>query len=191
MNATCPRIDALAWQRSVRVVVALALLASLQGCAQSYATPEEAVQNACSALGPKSLSGALIGSLGGAAGGAAIGAVGGGGRGAAIGAGVGVLAGLIVGTVAGNIADKADCREAQAALQRLSVTPVATPVTWSNPGTGSHGAFTSVGPETTANGRICRPIRADYYMRNHEPVTGDTGLVCRSATGDWARITNT
>ncbi len=175
----------------VRAVATIMLLGTLDGCAPTYATPEAAVQNACSALGPKAMSGALIGGLGGAAGGAAIGAARGGGKGAAIGAGVGLLAGLLVGTVAGNMADRADCREAQAALQRLSFAPAGTPIYWSNPASGSHGAYTPAGPASTVAGRVCRPVNADYYIKGHAPVVGDTGLVCRTPDGDWARVTAT
>src|SRR4051794_12621402 len=85
------------------------------GCAnRPYSSPQEAAQNACSALGPKALSGALLGGLGGAALGAGVGAAAGGGRGAAIGAGVGLLGGLVAGVVVGKQADQRDCAAVQA-----------------------------------------------------------------------------
>src|SRR5712692_8441869 len=77
------------------------------GCAnRQYATPEEAITNACSAFGPKALSGTLIGGVAGAAGGAAIGAAAGGGHEALIGALAGLLVGAMVGTIAGHVTDK-------------------------------------------------------------------------------------
>jgi hypothetical protein len=46
------------------------------------------------------------------------------------------------------------------------------------------------GAEYTQNGQVCRPIRADYYMKNHDPVLGDSGVVCRTPSGDWERVTS-
>ena len=159
------------------------------GCAtRQYATPEEAIANTCTALGPKALSGALIGGLGGAAGGAAIGAAIGKGSGSAIGAGAGLLIGLIAGIAAGNQMDQQDCREAHIALQRLENQPVNQPIAWGNYSTGSHGNFTPVSAEYNLNSHVCRQIRADYSIKDHEPVYGDTGVICRTANGDWARM---
>lgn len=158
------------------------------GCAnRQYATPEEAIQNACSSFGPKALSGALIGGLAGAAGGAAIGASAGGGQNAAYGALAGLAAGLIVGAIVGNTTDKRDCEQAQLALQRMTTAPVGTRVAW-NSASGSYGAFTPVTDAKTVNDRICREIRADYYIKNHQPVTGESGVICRTPSGDWARV---
>jgi hypothetical protein len=81
--------------KSIPVVAMVVVWCGLQtGCAPQYNTHQEAQANACSALGPRTTSGAVIGGLGGAA---AIGGLAGGGRGAAIGAGAGVLAGAIGG----------------------------------------------------------------------------------------------
>lgn len=161
------------------------------GCTnRPYASAQEAAQNACASLGPKALSGALIGGLAGAAGGAAIGALAGGGRAAGYGALAGLAAGLLVGGVAGNQADQRDCQEAQIALQQMNTARVGQPVYWSNAATGSHGTFTPVSATYEANGQICRQIRGDYYMKDHQPVTGDTGVVCRTPNGDWQRVTN-
>lgn len=170
------------------IVLSAATLVSVGGCAQQYATPEEAMAHACSALGPRALSGALIGGLGGAAGGAAIGGIAGGGRGAAIGAGIGLAAGLVAGTITGHTLDQADCREAQIALQEMGNAEVNQAVVWSNPTTGSHGQFTPISNDFIMDGRVCRHIRADYYMSRHEPVVGDQGVICRSSNGDWARV---
>ncbi len=172
--------------------VSLAILAVgcnlLVGCAnRQYATPEEAVHNACSSFGPKALSGVLIGGLAGAAGGAAIGAGAGGGQNAAYGALAGLAAGLIVGAIVGNMTDKRDCEQAQAALQRLTTAPVGTRVAW-NSASGSYGAFTPVTDAKTVNDRLCREVRADYYIKNHQAVTGEPGLICRTPEGDWARV---
>jgi surface antigen len=168
----------------------IALIGSLTGgCAtKQYTTPEEAIANACSALGPKSTQGALIGAAAGAAGGAAIGAAAGGGRGAGIGVLVGLGAGLISGAIAGNVMDKRDCQEAQIALQRMNNAPTDVVILWSDSTTGSHGSYTPITDAYNNNGRLCRQVRADYYMKNHQPVYGDTGLVCRTSSGDWARV---
>jgi hypothetical protein len=181
-------MQVLVARKYVSVLLVAALSYVLVGCAnRQYATPEEALQNACSAFGPKALSGALIGGAVGAAGGAAIGAAAGGGRNAAVGALAGLAAGLIVGAIAGNFTDKRDCQEAQFALQQMATTSTGTRVAW-NSVSGSYGAFTPVSDETTANGKTCREIRSDYYIKNHQPVVGEPGLVCRSANGDWARV---
>jgi hypothetical protein len=42
----------------------------------------------------------------------------------------------------------------------------------------------------TINDRVCREVRSDYYIKNREPVVGEMGLVCRTASGDWARVAN-
>jgi len=174
------------------VVLAIVALNSnvLAGCAmQQYSTPEEAIKNACSAFGPKAMSGALIGGAAGAAGGAAIGATAGrGGRDAAIGALAGLAVGLLAGAAAGRNADQGDCQQAQIALQRIKATQVGERVTWNNSSTGSSGAYTAVSGERTVNGKVCREIRADYYIKNHQAVTGEPGLVCRSSGGDWGRV---
>jgi surface antigen len=159
------------------------------GCAnRQYATPEEAIANSCSALGTKALSGALIGGVAGAAGGAAIGAAAGNGKGAAIGAGVGLLVGIAAGLAAGHHTDQQDCQQAQIALQQMSNQPVNQLVAWANPATGSHGSYTPVGLEYTSNDHVCRQFKADYTMEKNAPVYGDTGVVCRTAAGDWARV---
>jgi surface antigen len=161
----------------------------LFGCTnRQYATPEEAIHNACSAFGPKALSGTLIGGAVGAAGGAAIGAAAGGGKNAAYGALAGLAAGLIVGAIAGNTADKKDCQQAHLALQRVNDTPTGVRVAWANGVSGSYGAFTPVTDERTVNGHVCRDIRSDYFIKDHQPVVGEPGLVCRTADGDWARV---
>jgi surface antigen len=158
------------------------------GCANQYGTPEEAAKNACSALGPKALSGSLVGGAVGAAGGAAIGAAAAGGKGAGIGALVGLAAGLVAGAVSGNMLDRRDCEIAQAALQAAATAPIGHNERWANPSTGSSGLYTPVGAEYSANGTVCRPIRADYYMADRQPVLGESGVVCRSPLGDWARV---
>lgn len=178
-----------------RKLVSLAIIALagnlVAGCATQYATPEEAIKNACSAFGPKAMSGAIIGAAAGAAGGAAIGAAAGsGGREAAIGALAGLAVGLIAGAMAGKSADQGDCQQAQIALQRINAASTGERITWNNSSTGSAGAFTPVSGTKTVNGRVCREIRADYYIKNHAGVTGETGLVCRSSSGDWGRVAN-
>jgi surface antigen len=166
-----------------------ALLCGLSiGCAPQYKTPEEAAANACSALGPRALSGALIGGLGGAAGGAAIGAAAGGGRGAAIGAGAGLLAGVIGGLATGHHLDQNDCAQARIALQQASTAAVGYVAYWNSP-TGSHGTFTPVGENFSQNGRVCRSIRSDVQIQGHQPVQ-DVGVTCRNDNGDWTRVDN-
>jgi surface antigen len=179
---------------SANKIKALVLSASListiilPGCAQNYANPQEASQRACSSLGPRALSGALIGGLSGAALGAGLGAAAGNGRGAAIGAGAGLLAGLLVGMAKGHELDQNDCREAQVALQQLGTQPTGRPVAWSNTTTGNSGSFIPVSDTYTApGGQLCRKISADYMMKDRAPVVGDSGVVCRDEHGDWAR----
>jgi surface antigen len=155
---------------------------------RQYATPEEAIKDACSAFGPKALSGTLIGGVAGAAGGAAIGAAAGGGREAAIGALAGLTVGLIAGAIAGSTADKKDCQQAQIALQQMNTAATGSRISW-NSASGSYGAFTPVNEPTKINGHVCREIRSDYYLKNHQPVLGEPGMVCRTAEGDWARVT--
>ena len=181
-------MQGLVTRKCVSVLLIAAFSYVLVGCAnRQYATPDEAIQNACSAFGPKALSGALIGGAVGAAGGAAIGAGVGGGRNAALGALAGLAAGVIAGAIVGNITDKRDCQEAQLALQQMATASTGTRVAW-NSVSGSYGAFTPMSDATTANGRTCREVRSDYYIKNHQPVVGEPGLVCRSANGDWGRV---
>jgi len=131
-------------RKTVASISILAVVCSAaQGCAgRQYATPEEAIQHACSAFGPKALSGAFIGGAAGAAGGAVIGAAAGGGRNAALGALAGLVAGLLVGAVAGNITDQEDCQQAQLALQQMDTAKTGAPVAWRNYASGSYGAYT-------------------------------------------------
>jgi surface antigen len=92
-----------------------------------------------------------------------------------------------VGALAGHTADQRDCQAAQAALQRMNAASIGTRIAWSST-TGSYGAVTPVSDERTVNNRVCREIRADYYIKNHAPVLGEAGLVCRTENGDWARV---
>ena len=150
-----------------RYVIPISVLLSaslLEGCAHQYATPEEAVQHACSAFGPKAMSGALIGGLAGAAGGAAIGGAAGGGRNAAYGALAGLVAGVLVGALAGRTADQRDCQAAQAALQQINTASTGTRIAW-NSASGSYGAVTPVSGQKTVNNHVCREVRSDYYIR--------------------------
>jgi len=177
-------------RRKKYIATALFLVSSslITSCAnRQYATPEEAAEHACSALGPKALSGALVGGLAGAAGGAAIGAAAGGGRNAGYGALAGLVTGLLVGAIAGHTADHRDCEAAQAAIQQAGMASVGTRIAW-NSASGSYGSIMPVSEAQTVNGRVCREIRSDYYIKNHEPVVGEPGLVCRTSNGDWARV---
>jgi surface antigen len=168
--------------------LAVVAMISVGGCAtRQYATPEEAVKSACSSLGPKAASGALIGAAAGAAGGGLIGAAAGNTKGALIGAGLGLLVGAIAGGAAGHNLDQQDCAQAQIALQQMQTLPTGQSVAWSSP-TGSHGSITAFTDDYEVGGRVCRRIRSDVYLQNHEPVYGDEGVVCRDANGDWARV---
>lgn len=159
------------------------------GCAsRQYATPEEAIKNACSSFGPKALSGALIGGVAGAAGGAAIGAAVGRGSDAGYGALAGLIVGLVAGAIAGNIADEKDCQQAQQALQAMNTAKTGDHIYWNNSISGSYGSFVPVSDAKVINERTCREIRSDYYIKNHRPVVGELGLVCRTPDGDWARV---
>ena len=168
--------------------LAVVAMIGVVGCANGqYATPEEAVRNACSSLGPKAASGALIGAAAGAAGGGLIGAAAGNTKGALIGAGLGLLVGAIAGGAAGHNLDQHDCAQAQIALQQMQNLPTGQSVAWSSP-TGSHGSITAFSDEYQVGGRVCRRIRSDVYLQNHQPVYGDEGIVCRDANGDWERV---
>jgi surface antigen len=171
---------------TTRVIAAILLCGSAASCAPQYATPEQAAANACSALGPRALSGALIGGLGGAAGGAAIGAAAGGGRGAAIGAAAGLLVGIIGGLSMGHQLDQNDCAQARIALQQAGTSAVGYVAYWNSP-TGSHGTFTPLGDTFTQNGRVCRSIRSDFQIQGRQPVQ-DVGVTCRTDSGDWFRM---
>ena len=162
---------------------------SLGGCAQQYATPQQAATDACSALGPRASSGALIGGLAGAGAGAAIGASAGNGTDALIGAGSGLLVGILAGAAIGHHLDQRDCATAQVALQQLDNAPTGQLIPWSDPATGNSGSFQPTAAEYTdpKSGQICRPISESYYISGHQPVVGDTGDVCRTANGDWKR----
>lgn len=173
--------------RSLLLPVAVVSACLSSGCAPQYNSPQEAAANACRALGPKALSGALIGGLGGAAGGAAIGAAAGRGRGAAIGAGVGALAGVLGGLTVGNQLDRNDCAQAQIALAQAAQAPLGQSTVWESP-TGSHGSYTPVGVQFAQNGQTCRQFRSTSVIAGHAPVE-DTGVTCRDAAGDWHRVT--
>ena len=162
------------------------LLCASTGCAPQYATPQQAAAAACSALGPRALSGAAIGGLGGAAGGAAIGAAAGRSRGAAIGAGVGLAAGLLSGLVVGHQLDQNDCARAQFALQQAAGAPVGQAAYWTSP-TGSRGAFTPTSDTFVQDGRFCRRLRSDVQLQGHAPVS-DVALACRTSEGDYVRV---
>lgn len=167
----------------------LVAMVCLSACAnKQYASPEEAVKNACSSLGPKAMSGALIGGAMGAAGGGLLGAAAGhSAQSTAIGAGVGLLAGIIVGASAGHNLDQRDCQQAQLALQQMQTLPTGQSASWSSP-TGSHGTVTAFSDDYENGDRVCRRVRSDIYIEGHTPVYGDEGIVCRDANGDWARV---
>ena len=171
------------------VAVSLIFPISLTGCAQQYATPQQASANACSVFGPRAMSGALIGGLAGAGTGALIGGLAGhSGTDALIGAAAGGLIGVAGGAMVGHNLDQRDCAAAQLALQQIDTTPTGQPLPWTDPATGSKGSFTPTADQYTdpTSGEVCRPVSADYYLNGHQPVTGDTGNVCRDANGDWA-----
>ena len=160
---------------------------TVAGCAPQYGSAQEAAANACSAMGPKAMSGALIGGLGGAATGAAIGGTTGRGSNAAIGAAAGLVAGIIGGLAVGNQMDQRDCSQARYALAQMGAAPVGRMVGWSSP-SGSTGQFT---PTTVArigaDGRLCRQFTANTALAGRSPVQ-ETGTVCRDAQGDWQRV---
>ena len=174
--------------RATAAFLALTLTAgSLQGCAQQYGSAQEAANNACSAMGPKALSGAAIGGLGGAAAGAAIGGTTGSGRNAAIGAVAGLAVGLIGGLAVGNQLDQRDCAEARYALARMGAGQTGVVVGWQS-ASGSRGQFTPISaPTTGSDGRVCRQFRANTVINGREPVQ-EIGTVCRDAQGDWQRV---
>ncbi len=174
--------------RTTAALLALTLTAgSLPGCAPQYGSAQEAANSACSAMGPKALSGAAIGGLGGAAAGAAIGGSTGSGRNAAIGAAAGLAAGLIGGLAVGNQLDQRDCAEARYALARMGAGRTGVVVGWQS-ASGSRGQFTPISaPVTGSDGRVCRQFRANTVLNGHEPVQ-ETGTVCRDAQGDWQRV---
>ena len=168
------------------ILIIATVVSGLVGCAPQYSTPQQAAANACTALGPRAMSGALIGGLGGAAAGAAIGGAAGGGRGAGLGAGIGALTGVIGGLAVGHQMDQNDCAQAQIALQQASAAQIGQVTYWNSP-SGSHGTYTALSEDTTVNGRICRNIRSDFEIQGHQPAQ-DTGLTCRTPNGDWERV---
>lgn len=174
---------------TVLLAVALSTAAMIGGCTNHpYSSPQEQAQNACQALGPKTLSGAAIGVLGGAAGGAAIGAAAGGGRDAAIGAGVGALVGLIGGLAVGHNLDVRDCEQAQQALAQMRYAPTGQSVAWEDPQTGSKGSYTPVSDESQqTNGQFCRQVRQDTTLQGHQATT-QMVLTCRTPDGDYKTV---
>ncbi len=180
------------WLGWLAMASSLVLPVPISGCAQQYATPQQAANNACSALGPRATSGALIGGAAGAGTGALIGGLAGhSASDALIGAAAGGLLGAIAGGVIGHNLDQRDCAAAQLALQQIDNTPTGQLIPWNDPATGSSGSFEPTAAEYTdpTSGQICRPISASYYIHGHQPVQGDTGNVCRDANGDWYRQT--
>ena len=159
----------------------------LGGCAPQYGSAQEAAASACSAMGPKALSGAAIGGLGGAAAGAAIGGATGSGRAAAFGAVAGLAAGLIGGLAVGNQLDQRDCAEARYALARMGEGRTGAVVGWQS-ASGSRGQFTPISAARVGpDGRLCRQFTANTLLNGREPVR-ETGTVCRDAQGDWQRV---
>lgn len=161
------------------------------GCTnQPYTSAEQQAQNACQALGPKAMSGALIGTLGGAAGGAGLGAAAGGGRGAAIGAGIGALAGLIGGLAVGHNMDARDCAEAQRALAQVRLAPIGQPVAWRS-ASGSYGSYTPVSTEYPASdNRFCRRLNEQTTLAGRQP-TSSMVVTCRQPNGDYTTVQQT
>jgi surface antigen len=162
--------------------------ATLPGCTnQPYTSPEQQAQNACQALGPKALSGAVIGGLAGSAAGAGIGAAAGGGRGAAIGAGIGLIGGLVGGLVTGKHLDARDCAEAQQALAEIRTMPTGQPVSWQSP-SGSRGVFTPVSDEYAGpNNTFCRTLNQQATLQGHAPTTS-TVVTCRTPDGNYETV---
>lgn len=168
--------------------VSILLPVSLGGCAQQYATPQQAASNACAVFGPRAESGALIGAAAGAGTGALVGGLAGhNGTDALIGAGAGLLIGALAGAAVGHNLDQRDCAAAQVALQQINNAPTGQAIPWNDTATGNSGSFEPTAAEYTdpTSGQICRPVSASYYMSGHQPVQGDTGNVCRDANGDY------
>jgi surface antigen len=160
--------------KAAAVLLPLAVLGTLPGCAYNSAQEQEA--NACRIIGPK----AMIGGLAGAAGGAAIGAAAGGGRGAAIGAGIGLLAGAI----AGHVADSQDCAAAQAALKaEIMAARTNQTITW-NSRSGHTGQYLVTGDTyAAAGGAMCRRAESVAPPGSGEPGKGV--IVCRQPDGNY------
>lgn len=174
------------------LIAGLALSLVLPGCAQNYGSAQQAANRACTSLGPRATSGAVIGAVAGAATGAAIGAAAGSGNGSMYGALAGLLVGSLVGLAKGKQLDKRDCEVAQAALQKIETAQLGDSITWNSPYTGSSGLFKPVSEVYAGTGgQPCRRIQADYYMKDHQPVQGDTGIVCRTSDGNWVRQNGT
>lgn len=170
------------------LVSVVAISVALAGCAQTYKTPQQAAANACSSLGPRATSGALIGAVAGAGAGAAIGAAAGSGNDAAYAALAGALIGAVIGMTKGKQLDARDCATAQAALQGIGTASTGDAIAWSTPATGNRGLYKPVSDTyTSREGQVCRRIQASYYMQGHAAVEDDSGIVCRTFDGNWVR----
>lgn len=162
------------------VFASIAACVSVAGCARVHDTPEQAVADACSSLGPLAVTGRV---KRGPATGAALGsAVAVGGAGLAAG---GMLA-MAVGDAPREL-DPADCANAHAAAQAALADEAGAVVAWNAP-TGSRGDFARAGAAFEHRDWRCQKLAATMDPRDREPIRDDVGTFCRVADGRWGRI---
>lgn len=162
-----------------RGALALAAFGLLAGCARVHDTPEQAVADVCSALGPLAATGKVKHGPG---------------TGVALGAATAVGVGFGMAGMAGMAArdalrapDPADCARANEAAYAALTTEAVQPITWSSP-TGSTGTFARAGEAFDLKGWQCRRLSATMDLHDRELIQGDVGTFCRVPDGRWGRI---
>lgn len=84
----------------------------------------------------------------------------------------------------GVVLDAEDWRRASAALAvALDPQGNGAPVQWSNPQSGSKGAFVQAGKPYPADAVVCRPFQADLALKSGEHALA--GAACVDKSGDW------
>ena len=159
----------------------LAVVAGLaSGCARGHDTPEQAVADACSTLGPLAATGRVKhGRVAEAAVGSAVAA-------GAGGLAVGGMFAMAVGASLRQL-DPVDCAYAHAAAQTALADEAGAPVAWNAP-TGSRGTFARTGAVFEHQGWRCQKLAATMDLHDREPIRDDVGTFCRVADGRWGRI---
>lgn len=157
---------ALTPKNAAVVLVVVAGLAA--GCARVHDTPEQAVADACSTLGPLAATGRVKHSR-------ATEAL--------------VVGGMFTMAVGDSLRqlDPVDCAHAHAAAQTALANGNGATVAWSAP-TGSRGTFARTGAAFEHQGWRCQKLAATMDLHDREPIRDDVGTFCRVADGRWGRI---
>ena len=147
---------------SLSLVVALALLTQIAGCATT-----EGHNKAVAGVGAGAVIGAILGAAVGGEDGAAI----------------GVLIGAAAGGAIGAKLDADDERKRQAALGIAATQAPGSYASWASPEKGTSGQVARVGDLFVAGGKQCMVVEETLSIKGKPQTVKDTR--CQDASGQW------